>query len=105
MDITNPDPVLGRGFDFNLMGYRNRAVHRLVEESPYVLIASPMCTAFSTLMSVNYSRMSAAEKDAILAQARVHLEFTMRLITIQHRRGGYFVFGHPAGPRPGRKIL
>ena len=56
-----------------------------------------MCTAFSTIMSLNYSRMSKEEKEAILQQARVHLDFTMRLITIQHNRGGYFVFEHPAG--------
>ena len=97
MDITNPDPVLRRGFDFNRMDGRNRAVHRLPEESPYVLIASPMCTAFSTIMSLNDSRMSKEEKERILRQARVHLEFTMKLIMIQHGRGGYFVFEHPAG--------
>ena len=50
-------------------------------------------------MNINYSRMSPAEKETILAEARVHLEFTMRLIMRQHRAGRHFVFEHPAGAK------
>ena len=56
MDITTNDE-LGKPWDFNDPKQRQKAREQLRRDQPLVLIGSPMCTAFSRLQAINYSRM------------------------------------------------
>lgn len=62
MDITTCDTD-GRPWDFSQAEMRRRARARLVKEDPVVLICSVMCTNFSTLMNLNWPRMSIQERE------------------------------------------
>ena len=48
-------------------------------------------------MNINYSRMSAEERDKILDGARRHLKFVCYLYKLQHDAGRYFLHEHPIG--------
>ena len=74
---------------------RNKAVRKVIEDQPLVLIGSPPCTDWSALMNLNWDRMDpekVAERKRI---ARIHLEFCAKLYKLQHAAGRYFLHEHP----------
>eukprot|EP00973_Karenia_brevis_P053051 7375893-Karenia_brevis.AAC.1 len=60
LDLTTYDEN-GKPWDFTDANMRNKAVRRLIEDKPLLLIGSPPCTYFSQLMNINWSRMNAEE--------------------------------------------
>ena len=52
LDLTTLDAD-GRRWDFDDKEMRDRALKRVREERPMLLIGSPMCTAFSTWHRIN----------------------------------------------------
>ena len=64
-----------------------------------LLIASPMCAAFSTLQNLNYSKMTAAEVREKVRVAMDHLDFALELCEMQARAGRIFMFEHPVAAR------
>ena len=76
---------------------RNKAATRLLTDKPFVLIGSPMCTAYSAMNRINYSKMPAEEVQARLAYARKHLDFCAKLYDMQWQAGRYFLHEHPDG--------
>ena len=95
LDLTTPDGD-GLPWDFDMKVMRDRAMQKLKDEKPMLLIGSPMCTAFSTWQRINncirYPFTVAAEKK----RAIMHLEFCMDLYREQLKHGRYFVHEHPA---------
>ena len=56
-DLTTTD-VDGKKWDFDNKVMRERAMKRVREEKPMLLIGSPMCTAFSTLQNISKDKKS-----------------------------------------------
>ena len=94
LDFTTCDEQ-GRPWDFNCPAMRNVAVRKFLQDKPRLLVGSPMCSAFSTMNDINYSRMIEEEKHQRLAYGRKHLEFCTKLYEIQWREGRYFLNEHP----------
>ena len=67
---------LRTGWDFNYAEHRSAAREQLHHDRPYLLVASPMCAKFSILQHlVKYG--SEEEKEKVLNQARVHINFVL----------------------------
>ena len=49
------------------------------EEAPLLLIASPMCVAFSSLQNLNYRKITPKELQAKLRSAMEHLDFALNM--------------------------
>ena len=58
---------------------RERALKKVREEKPYVLIGSPMCTAFSIWQRINDKIRDAGVVAAEKKRAVIHLEFCIEL--------------------------
>ena len=54
-----------------------------------------MCTAFSRLQGINYSKMHPDQVRSTLAHARMHLNFVCSLYEEQIRGGRFFIHEHP----------
>ena len=96
LDITTTDQD-GREWDFNQFEMRNRAIRKVLQDKPMVLIGSPMCIAFCQLNHINYAKMSAEEVERRMQYGRKHLEFCVKLYGIQCGAGRYVLHDHPAG--------
>ena len=86
----------GQPYDFDKRSHRRRARQLLREKRPGLLICSPMCTAFSSLMHLNRERMGEKRYAQWMAKGRRHLKFVMELCRDQMASGNYFLFEHPA---------
>ena len=95
LDLATQDHD-GRPWNFNALEMRNRAVRKIIEDQPWILIGSPMCTAFSDMNRINYSRMPKEGVAARMAYGRSHLELCAKLYAIQWEAGRYFLHEHPA---------
>ena len=83
-DLTTIDPADGKPWDFSIAAKRQRARMLIREQKPYLLVGSPMCTAFSTWQALNYARSS--DRAAIArayAEAVVHMRFVSELYAEQ----------------------
>merc|ERR1711884_92933 len=94
LDLGTTDEQ-GRPWDFTKVEARNRATRRVIEDRPLVLIGSPPCTDWSTLMNLNWDRMDPERVAERKRLARIHLEFCAKLYKIQHDAGRYFLHEHP----------
>ena len=56
-----------------------------------------MCTAFSKLQNLNFSKKTKEEVDEIMRQARTHWHFCCELYRMQIQHGRYFHHEHPEG--------
>ena len=74
LDLTTCDDD-GRPWDFDELEMRNRAVRKLLKSEPTLLIGSPMCTAFSQLNQITFSKMDPMEVKRRKEYGRRHLEF------------------------------
>ena len=95
LDLTTADSD-GELWDFDRAEMRERALKIVREEKPYVLIGSPMCTAFSTWQRINNKIRDAGTVAAEKKRAVMHLEFCIELYREQLRHGRYFLHEHPA---------
>ena len=95
MDLTTAD-VHGALWDFDSKVMRDRAMKKVKEERPQLLIGSPLCTAFSTLHRINDKICCPVTVAAERKRAVEHLDFCMELYREQMRHGRYFLHEHPA---------
>ena len=86
----------GKPWDFTQAEMRNRAARKVIEDKPLLLIGSPPCTNWSSLMNFNWDKMDPKTVEERKRVARVHLEFCAKLYRIQHEVGRYFLHEHPA---------
>ena len=83
--------------DFSKPEQRKRALKRLKEDKPLMLIACPMCGPFSSLNELNYARMSEQRVKERFHDAMMHMRFALSLSIQQYNAGRMFLFEHPAG--------
>ena len=55
------DEVTGHAWDFNSITMSNKAVRRVLEDKPLLLIGCPMCTIYSSMNQINHAKMSSEE--------------------------------------------
>ena len=96
MDLTTMDRD-GRPWDLSLAATQSKALRRWELEKPYLLVASPPCTAFSALQNLSRDKREATEVQAELDAAIQHLSFAVFLCMKQVAEGRKFVFEHPVG--------
>ena len=53
LDLTTNDPEDGQPWDFSKAQKREKARRRIREQQQYLLVGSPMCTAYSSWQCVN----------------------------------------------------
>ena len=95
LDLTTADSD-GRLWDFDEKEMRDRALKKVREEKPMLLVGSPMCTAFSTWQRINDLIRDPYVVKNEKARAVQHLEFCIQLYQEQRRHGRYFLHEHPA---------
>lgn len=94
LDLTTCDSD-GKAWDFNDTTMRNRAIRKVVNDEPLLLVGSPMCTAFSAMNNINYSKMSREEVEHRMNYGRKHVKFCAQLYALQWKAGRYFLHEHP----------
>ena len=72
LDLMTND-VDGLPWDFNISEKRERAERLVREKKALLLIGSPMCSAFSQLQIINFSRMSPDDAKRVIAYGTTHL--------------------------------
>ena len=86
------------GWDFRVPEYRQVSLDLLSQVAIYMLILSPPCTVFSSLMQMwNYKKMDPEKVASQWKTGMVFLEHAMRAAEVQMARGLHFAFEHPAG--------
>ena len=83
MDITAADAD-GEQWDFNDEKMRNRAMRRILEDRPYLLVGGPL-----------HLKENPGKKSELRQKAMVHMEFMCKLYKLQHESGRYFLHTHP----------
>ena len=97
LDLTENDPDDGEPYDFSIPEKREKAKKMVNRDKPFCLILSPMCGPFSSLQNFNYSQMETDDVRRKIAEALVHIKFSVELCISQHLAGRLFIFEHPAG--------
>ena len=96
LDITVNDPDDNQPWDFDVHEKREKAREILRKQRPYLLIGSPMCTAFSSWQRLNEVRLgNTPEARAAKANAIEHVNFVVSLYLEQVQAGRYFLHEHP----------
>ena len=57
LDLTTKDER-GRAWDFSKKEVRQKAMHKIMVDKPLLIVGSPTCTDWSTMMYLNWPRMS-----------------------------------------------
>ena len=97
-DFTTLDEDDGQPWDFSIQSKREKALKKVQSQEPYMLIGSPMCTAFCAWQYLN--PIKSKDKDAMrkaYLKAVEHMRFVIRLYREQLDNGRYFLHEHPAG--------
>ena len=95
LDLTTADSD-GKLWDFDSKVMRERAMKRVKEERPLLLVGSPMCTAFSTWQRINNLLRCPVTVAAEKKRAVEHLRFCVAFYREQMIHGRYFLHEHPA---------
>ena len=95
LDLTTADAD-GKLWDFDSKIMRDRAMQKVKDERPMLLVGSPMCTAFSTWQRINDKIRDPVVVAGEKKRAIQHLEFCVELYKEQMRHGRYFIHEHPA---------
>ena len=98
LDLTQVDSEDGQPWDFSVKAKRVKALHKLKQDEPMMLIVSPMCGPFSALQSLfNYPKQEYEQVRGKLRDAMEHVKFCLELCLEQYVQGRLFLFEHPAG--------
>ena len=87
LDLTN-------GWNFNLPKHRLDAARLIQKMKPSLVIASPMCTPFSSLQYLNQKRPEEI-RAMELEYGKNHVEYAIKLLEMQRELGGHVLFEHP----------
>lgn len=104
LDLTELD-IDGQPWDFNVPEKCARAEKLVRDKKALLLIGSPMCSAFSQIQGLNFSKMDAADVQKVIAYGTKHLEFCLKLYKLQHDNGLYFLHEHPWGAKSWDNLL
>ena len=89
----------GRKYDFLRASDRQRCRERLRAERPWLVVGSPPCTWWSTLMALNMARMTQEDIERRGVEAKILLDFACEVYQFQLEVGRHFLHEHPAGAR------
>ena len=96
LDLTVIDPDDGLPWDFNSLAKREKAMKMVRDQRPYMLIGSPMCTAFCAWQALNAARSTDRSRMKLAYDRAVrHIEFTVELYREQHQGGRLFLHEQP----------
>ena len=71
---------------------RRRARKEIEKEKPYVVVGSPLCTAFANFNdNVNYPKMDPREVMRRKTEARTLLDFAVEIYELQMKAGRHFL--------------
>lgn len=102
LDLTTCDDD-GREWDFNSLVMRSRAIRKLLQDKPLVLVGSPMCGPFSCMNHINYSKMCQEEVEQRIVYGRRHSAFCAKFYKIQVEQGRYFSMKTHDRPHQGKR--
>ena len=88
-----------RPWDLTDVTMRSHAFRRLLDEKPFLLVGSRMCSHQSTIMQLSYIKMSAEGREKMLEKARIHIRVSCQLYKKQHLAGRSFLHEHPAAAK------
>ena len=98
LDLTEVDPDDNEPWDFSKKEKRDKAMCKLKQDEPLMLIVSPMCGPFSQLQSLfNYPKQEHEHVERQLKDAMEHVKFSLEMCLEQYTKGRLFMFEHPAG--------
>ena len=87
----------GEHWDFDRQDHRRRCLVEIAREEPVLVIGSPMCSAFSTLMNWNWPRMTPEKRKECWDRACSHLRFAFAVYRLQREAGRWYLHEHPIG--------
>ncbi len=87
LDLTEVDPEDGLPWDLSKPDKRRKAMKMVDQDEPLMLIGCPMCGALSSWQNINYGRMSPEDRKIKIAEALLHLRFTVQLCIKQAKAG------------------
>ena len=96
-DMTQPRESDGQPWDFRRHDHRRDAYFILRKDRPLLLVGSPVCTAFSQIMALNWDKMAPEERGKMIHEGVEHLKFVCSMYKWQHRDGRLFLHEHPWG--------
>ena len=96
LDLTRTNSE-GRAWDLSDQVMQEAALKLLDEQKPHVLVVSPPCTWFSTLMNLNIGKMQEEQVEKNLEKAIGHVAFAVLLCMRQAASGRKYILEHPAG--------
>ncbi len=82
-------------WDFDVPAKRDKALRKIQQEKPKLLIGSPMCTACSLLQNLSKDKGNIDQKKQLLTRAIKHVHFCITLYWEQLKNGRYFLHEHP----------
>ena len=74
LDLTVKDHD-GRRWDFYKLDMGKRAMENIKKDRPPVIIGSPTCTGWSTMMDIKRPKMKTGDVEQRMKEARTHLRF------------------------------
>ncbi len=95
LDLAVNDPDNGMPWDFHVPAKCEKAVAKVREEKPKLLIGSSLCTPFSLLQNLLKNKGNIEEKKRLLARGIKHVKFCIQLCREQISKGRYFLHEHP----------
>ena len=95
---------------FDTADDREAAERRVREEKPFILVGSPPCTMYSTLMQLNVARYTQAERwmrdhEVEVGKAERYEDFCCRLYRLQMEGGRYVLQNIPGSRRHGSLMV
>ena len=84
---------ISEGWDLNDPESRRRALTVQEETEPFIVVGSPRCTAWSSLL--NFGKTNPEVFDDLMREALVHLDFSFEVYERQCNKGKYFLHEAP----------
>ena len=91
LDLTTAGPDDGQPWNFERQDKRIKAMKKLREQKPALLIACPMCQAFCSVQAINYAGKTEAEVAQLMRGAMAHLRFAIDLCRMQYMEGRFLL--------------
>ena len=89
LDFAAPDPD-GYIWDFSKHECRQKALARIRETRPYMIIRSEECTPFSIIQNLNKAKRNPEVVEAEVSRARIHLTWWCQFCQMHMDRGDIF---------------
>ena len=96
LDLTRLDPKTGKPWDLSSEKVQSRVVRMIAEGKPLFVIGSPPCTAFSSMQNLSIGRRDPKTVAAERRAGERHMEFCLKIYSMQVKEKRFFVHEHPA---------